>query len=69
MGTSDPLEVIEAQSQRIPFKAALSRTHEWQDTFKDWPLRLIASWRNWYERMLDDDSAKTSNWDSLPTAL
>jgi hypothetical protein len=36
VGTSDPLEFIEAESQRIPFKAALSRPHEWQDTFKNY---------------------------------
>jgi hypothetical protein len=34
VGTSDPLEFIEAESQKIPFKAALSRPHEWQDAFK-----------------------------------
>jgi hypothetical protein len=68
VGTSDPLEFIEAESQRIPFKAALSKPHEWQDAFKDWPLPPIAGWRNWYKRMLDDDSAKTSNWDSLRIA-
>jgi hypothetical protein len=28
----------------------------------------IVGWRNWYKRMLDDDSAKTSNWDSLRIA-
>jgi hypothetical protein len=65
VGTSDPLEFIEAESQRIPFKAALSRPHEWQDTFKNWSLPPIAGWRNWYKRILDDNSAKTSNWDSL----
>jgi hypothetical protein len=68
VGTSDPLEFIEAESQRIPFKAALSKPHEWQDAFKDWPLPPIAGWRNWYKRMLDDDSAKTSNWVSLRIA-
>jgi hypothetical protein len=68
VGTSDPLEFVEAESQRISFKAALSKPHEWQDTFKDWPLPPIAGWRNWYKRMLDDDSAKTSNWDSLRIA-
>jgi hypothetical protein len=68
VGTSDPLEFIEAESQRIPFKAALSKPHQWQDAFKDWPLPPIAGWRNWYKRMLDDDSAKTSNWDSLRIA-
>jgi hypothetical protein len=58
VGTSDPLEFIEAESQRIPFKAALSRPHEWKDTFKNWPLPPVAGWRNWYKRILDDDSAK-----------
>jgi hypothetical protein len=65
VGTSDPFEFIEAESQRIPFKAALSKLHEWQDALKNWPLPPIAGWRNWYKRMLDDDSAKTSNWDNL----
>jgi hypothetical protein len=65
VGTSDPLDFIEAEYQIIPFKAALSKPHEWQDNIKDWPLPPIAGGRNWYKRMLDDDSAKTSNWDSL----
>jgi hypothetical protein len=58
VGTSDPLEFIEAESQRIPFKAALLKPHEWQDTFKDWPLPPIARWRNWYKRMLDVTALK-----------
>jgi hypothetical protein len=68
VGTSNPLEFIEAESQRIPFKIALSKPHEWQDAFKNWPLPPIAGWRNWYKRMLDDDSTKTSNWDILRIA-
>jgi hypothetical protein len=66
VGVFDPLEFIEAESQRIPFKAALSKPHEWQDCFKNWPLPPIAGWRNWYERMLDEDSP--SNWDTLRIA-
>jgi hypothetical protein len=65
---SDTLEFIEAESKRIPFKAALSRPHEWKDAFKTWPLPPIAGWRNWYKRILEDDSAKTGNWDSLRIA-
>jgi hypothetical protein len=68
VGTSDPLDFIEAESQRILFKAALSKPHEWQDAFKNWPLHPIASWGNWYKRILDDDSAKTINSDSLRIA-
>jgi hypothetical protein len=37
----------------------------WQDAFKNWPLPPIAGWRNWYKRILADNSAKTKNWDTL----
>jgi hypothetical protein len=68
MGTSDPREFIAAESNRIPFKAALSRPPLWQDTFKNWPLPPIAGWRNLYKRVLADNSAKTRTWDSLRIA-
>jgi hypothetical protein len=67
VGIYDPLEFIEAESQRIPFKAALAKPQQWQDSFKNWPLPPIAGWRNWYKRILDDGS-KTSNWDTLRIA-
>jgi hypothetical protein len=65
VGTSDPREFIAAESKRIPFKAALSGPPLWQDAFKNWPLPPIAGWRNWYKRILANNSTKTSNWDSL----
>jgi hypothetical protein len=65
VGISDPREFIEAESRRIPFKAALSGPQLWQDAFKNWPLPPIAGWRNWYKRILVDNSAKTNNWDTL----
>jgi hypothetical protein len=65
VGISDLSEFIAAESQRIPFKRSLSKLHEWQDTFKNWPLPPIADLRNWYKRILDDASPKTKNWDSL----
>jgi hypothetical protein len=68
VGIPDPSEFIAAKSQRIPFKTSLSKPLEWQDAFKNWPLPPIAGWRNWYKRMLDDDSVKTSNWESLRIA-
>jgi hypothetical protein len=61
VGISDSREFIEAESQRITFKSALVRPHAWQDAFKNWPLPPIAGWRNWYKRILEDKSAKTSN--------
>jgi hypothetical protein len=68
VGISDPREFIEAEYNRIPFKSALARFHVWQDAFKNWPLPPIAGWRNWYKRILEDKSVKTSNWDSLRIA-
>jgi hypothetical protein len=65
VGISDPSEFIAAESHRIPFKTSLLKLHEWQDTFKNWPLPPIACWRNWYKKILDDDRPKTKNWDSL----
>jgi hypothetical protein len=68
VGISDPREFIAAESQRIPFKAALSKPSLWQDAFKNWPLPPIAGWRNWYKRVLADNSAKIQTWDSLRIA-
>jgi hypothetical protein len=68
VGTFDPRKFIAAESKRIPFKVALSRPPLWQDAFKNWPLPPIAGWRNWYKRVLVDNSAKTKNWDSLRIA-
>jgi hypothetical protein len=65
VGVSDPSEFIEAESQRIPFKTSLMKPHEWQDTFKNWPLPPIAGQRNRYKRVLDDESPNTKNWDNL----
>jgi hypothetical protein len=68
IGASDPSEFIPAESHRIPFKTSLSKPHEWQDSFKNWPLPPIAGWRKWYKRMLDDGSPKISNWENLRIA-
>jgi hypothetical protein len=65
VGVSDPSEFIAAESQMIPFKTSLTKPHEWQDTFKYSPVLPIAGWRNWYKRVLDDESPKTKNWDNL----
>jgi hypothetical protein len=50
VGTSDPREFIAAESQRVPFKAALSKPSLRQNAFKNWPLPPIAGWRNWYKK-------------------
>jgi hypothetical protein len=68
MGVSDPREFIAAESQRIPFKAALTKPPQGQDAFKNWPLPPIAGWRTWYQRILADKSARTQNWDTLRIA-
>jgi hypothetical protein len=68
MGNSDPRDFIAAESQRIPFKVALSAPPRWQDAFKNWPLPPIAGWKNWYRSILANKSARTQNWDTLRIA-
>jgi hypothetical protein len=68
VGVSDPHDFIAAESQRIPFKAALTKPSLWQDAFKNWPLPPIAGWRTWYKRVLADKSVKTQTWDTLRIA-
>jgi hypothetical protein len=55
VGISDRREFIVAESQRIPFKSALSKPSLWQDAVKNWPLPPIAGWRNWYKRVLAEN--------------
>jgi hypothetical protein len=66
VGISDPCEFIAAKSQRIPFKAALSKPSLWQDAFKNWPLPPIAGWRNWYKRVLADKQRQDQNLGQPP---
>jgi hypothetical protein len=33
--------------------------------FQELASAPIAGWRNWYKRILNDDSPKTQNWDNL----
>jgi hypothetical protein len=68
VGNSDPQDFIAAESQRIPFKAALSPPPRWQDAFKNWPLPPITGWKTWYRRILADKSVLTKNWDTLRIA-
>jgi hypothetical protein len=49
VGVSDPSKFIAVESHRNWYK----------------PLPPIAGWRNWYKRVLDDESPKTKNWDNL----
>jgi hypothetical protein len=68
VGILDPLEFIEAESNRVPLKSALVRPHAWKDAFKNWLLSPIAGRRNWYKRILENKSVKTSNWNNLRIA-
>ena len=61
MGNPDPFEIIEKETQRIPFKSGITLPNRWPNTFKNWPFPPIAGWRNWYRRMLEKSS---SHWES-----
>ena len=61
MGNPDPSEIIEKETQRIPFKSGITSPNRWPNTFKNWPFPPITGWRNWYRRMLEKSS---SHWES-----
>jgi hypothetical protein len=67
MGTSDPREFIEAESKRIPLKAALS-SPPMARCFQELTFAPNRRLEELVQGVLADNSAKTSNWDSLRIA-
>ena len=63
MGNPDPSEIIEKETQRIPFKSGITSPNRWPNTFKNWPFPPITGWRNWYRRMLEKSSSHWENQD------
>lgn len=59
VGSSDPLEFITLETQRIPFKS-LNAEHDWDDVFRSWPTQ-ISGWDTWYKRVV---ASKRVEWDT-----
>lgn len=61
MGAEDPVDFINAETLRIPFKIANLNVADWAGSLRSW-LTETKGWRNWYLRMVE---AKGTVWESL----
>lgn len=64
MGSEDPVEIINAETNRMPFKHNTPLVTDWHQCFKSWPTDL-KGWTDWYNRVA---AAKSANWEELDIA-
>ena len=50
MGNPDPTDLINAEVNRIPFRAQNFSLNLWKDTFRSWP-KTTKGWKDWYLRV------------------
>jgi len=48
MGDPDPTDLINAETNRIPFRAKNFSLDLWKDTFQSWP-KLTKGWKDWFQ--------------------
>jgi hypothetical protein len=51
MGNPDPTNLINAETNRIPFRAQNFSLDLWKDTFRSWP-KTTKGWKDWYLRVI-----------------
>ena len=56
MGNSDPIDFINMETQRLPFKQSVMNFADWSKTFRTWP-NATADLRDWFRRVSDKKSA------------
>ena len=59
MGNPDPIDFINLETNRIPFKTA-NMNLDWSQTFRSWPNPTLG-WRNWFHRM---SALHQTDWDN-----
>nr|BAD28866.1 aminotransferase-like [Oryza sativa Japonica Group]BAD29087.1 aminotransferase-like [Oryza sativa Japonica Group] len=70
VGSLDPTEFINGETNRIPFRLANPDLGHWKNTFKSWPsLEKTSpekSWITWFKRI---SASKRVHWDANPMSL
>nr|BAX24980.1 aminotransferase-like [Oryza minuta] len=61
MGNCDPTWLINAETNRIPFKQAKPNVSSWKHTFRSWPSKLNG-YRTWHKRIA---ATKQVHWDEI----
>lgn len=59
MGNPDPTDLINLETNRIPFKIS-NMNLDWSQAFRSWPSST-PGWRNWFHRMV---APHQTNWDN-----
>jgi len=49
LGNPDPTDLINAETNRIPFRAENFSLDLWKDTFRSWPSPTVG-WKDWFLR-------------------
>ena len=62
MGDPDPTELINLQTNRLPFKKSTMSPSVWDKTFNPWSLPLDG-WRDWYLRVAKTHQARWVTYD------
>ena len=62
MGDPDPTELINLETNRLPFKQSTMSPSVWDKTFRAWPLPLDG-WRDWYLRVAKIHQARWVTYD------
>jgi hypothetical protein len=60
MGDPDPIDFINLETQRLPFKQSQMDLDDWDGTFRSWPNK-IDGWRDWFRRI---SAKKQADWSS-----
>lgn len=61
MGDCDPTWLINAETDRIPFRQAKPTVSAWKHTFRSWPSKLNG-YRTWHKRIA---AVKQVHWDEI----
>lgn len=59
MGNPDPIDFINLETNRVPFRTSDMDLDLWQYTFRSW-LAVTPGWRNWYRRI---NASERTYWD------
>lgn len=59
MGNPNPMDLINLETNRIPFKLATMDLEEWDGAFRSWPSHT-PGWRDWFLKM---SASKKTLWD------
>src|SRR5688572_27513887 len=61
MGDTDPIDLINLETDRIPFKRSDMNLDHWVGTFRSWSNET-PGWREWYQRVA---ASRSVSWDEL----